>query len=180
VSFSLCAGAAYVFSRLGVDSAWSEDQKLTASGGAFDDVFGKDVSVSDGVLAVGASNDADKGPDAGGLKRIIVYMLFIYMLFYLCIWSLSIPCCYINRVNCFPVSLCAGAAYIFSYSDVYSAWSQEQKIVATDGGSDDKFGGSVSVCGGVFAVGATKNTYEGHTAGGLYRRLCLLALLCMY
>jgi hypothetical protein len=54
VSFSLCAGAAYVFSRLGVDSAWSQEQKLTASDGDADDQFGGSVSVYGDVIAVGA------------------------------------------------------------------------------------------------------------------------------
>jgi hypothetical protein len=77
--------------------------------------------------------------------------------------------------------LCAGAAYIFSTSGVDSAWSQEQKIVAPDGAASDLFGRSVSVHGGVLAVGAyLADADEAVDKGGLYRRLCLRALLCMY
>jgi hypothetical protein len=65
-------------------------------------------------------------------------------------------------------SLCAGAAYVFSYSDVYSAWSQEQKLTASDAAGGDFFGHSVSMYGDVIAVGC-----EGTVpAGGLYRRIC--------
>jgi hypothetical protein len=52
--------------------------------------------------------------------------------------------------------------------------------VSPDGGSDEHFGDKLSVHGDVIAVGAVVNFYKGYSAGGLYRRLCLLALLCMY
>jgi hypothetical protein len=63
---SLCAGAAYVFTRPGVDSMWSQEQKLTASDGAAQDDFGYRVSVYGDVIAVGASGWAT---DQGGLYR---------------------------------------------------------------------------------------------------------------
>jgi hypothetical protein len=65
VSFFLYAGAAYVFSRLGVDSMWSQEQKLTASDGAASDYFGYSVSMYGDVIAVGC----DGCDPAGGLYR---------------------------------------------------------------------------------------------------------------
>jgi hypothetical protein len=66
VSFFLYAGAAYVFSRLGVDSMWSQEQKLTASDGDADKNFGFSVSVYGDVIAVAAFSYE---PFLGGLYR---------------------------------------------------------------------------------------------------------------
>jgi hypothetical protein len=63
----LHTGAAYVFTRPAFNSTWSEEQKLTAPDGGINDHFGVPVSVSDGVIAVGAGWDDDKGSEAGGL-----------------------------------------------------------------------------------------------------------------
>jgi len=57
------AGSAYVYRWDG--SLWVEEQKLLASDGAANDLFGLSVAVGDGVAVVGASNDTDNGFDSG-------------------------------------------------------------------------------------------------------------------
>jgi hypothetical protein len=69
-------------------------------------------------------------------------------------------------------SLCAGAAHVYSYSDVYSAWSQEQKLTASDGAEFDVFGAGVSVYGDVIAVGAASHWFA---TGGLYHGIDVFA-----
>jgi hypothetical protein len=69
--------------------------------------------------------------------------------------------------------LCAGAAHVFSYSDVYSMWSEEQKLTASDGAAHERFGVGVSVYGDVIAVGAAAHGYS--LTGGLYHGLDVFA-----
>jgi uncharacterized repeat protein (TIGR01451 family) len=107
------AGAAYVFARSGF--IWSEQQKLTASDGAGGDWFGNAVSVSADTAVVGAIT--------GGFGN--------------------------------------GAAYVFVRSG--TIWSQQQKLVASDGALNDAFGCAVSVDGDTAVIGA----YLDDTPGGI-------------
>jgi hypothetical protein len=74
------------------------------------------------------------------------------------------------------VSRCTGSVYIFALSGgVGSAWTQIHKLVAADGAADDKYGASLSLAGGLLAVGSVyDNNEKGTNAGGLYRRLCTI------
>ncbi len=58
------SGSSYVFERQG-DGSWLEVDKLIASDGAADDVFGISVSLSDDRALVGAIGDDDVGDDSG-------------------------------------------------------------------------------------------------------------------
>ncbi|MDZ4289065.1 MAG: choice-of-anchor D domain-containing protein, partial [Prosthecobacter sp.] len=58
------AGAAYVFERSG--ASWTQQTKLTASGGAASDGFGIYVALNDGLALIGApGDDTGAGMDAG-------------------------------------------------------------------------------------------------------------------
>ncbi len=57
------AGSAYVFRF--EDSTWIEEQKLLASDGADDNLFGTAVAVRSGTVIIGARNDNDNNPLAG-------------------------------------------------------------------------------------------------------------------
>jgi MYXO-CTERM domain-containing protein len=59
----VATGAAYVFERTG--TTWTQVQKLTASDGQNQDLFGIRLSLSSTRLLIGASLDDDKGTDAG-------------------------------------------------------------------------------------------------------------------
>lgn len=60
-----------------------------------------------------------------------------------------------------------GAAYVFKWSG--SAWLQEAKLLAADGGADDLFGNSVSLSGDCALVGAFLDDNEGgNEAGAAY------------
>ena len=60
-------GAAYLFEKSSPDdaSSWTEVAKLTADDGANGDDFGYSVAIRDGIIAVGARLDDDKGSDSG-------------------------------------------------------------------------------------------------------------------
>ena len=55
-------GAVYVFMRAG--ATWTQQQELTASDGAAEDLFGAAVALSGDTLLIGASNGARQGPGA--------------------------------------------------------------------------------------------------------------------
>ncbi|MCP5043832.1 MAG: hypothetical protein GY944_22620 [bacterium] len=60
----------------------------------------------------------------------------------------------------------AGAVYVFRRAG--GVWTQEQKLLASDGEADDGFGASVAVSGDVIAVGASGDDDAGSEAGAVY------------
>ena len=115
------AGSAYVYVRSG--TTWTEQQKLMASSGAYGDNFGASVSISGDTVVVGAPSDFF----AGG----------------------------------------PGSAYVFVRSG--TTWSQQQKLLASDGEVGEEFGISVSISGDTVVVGAYHdNTPAGSHAGSAY------------
>jgi uncharacterized repeat protein (TIGR01451 family) len=114
------AGSAYVFVRSG--TTWTEQQKLLASDGAAGDSFGNSVSFSGDTAVVGAYLD----DTLGGMD--------------------------------------AGSAYVFVRSG--TTWTEQQKLLASDGAADDYFGRSVSVSGDTAVVGAYQYAYPDPTGAG--------------
>jgi hypothetical protein len=57
------SGSAYIFERSG--SSWNQVAKLTAIDGDSGDFFGYSVSISEGLVIVGAHGDRDNGNDSG-------------------------------------------------------------------------------------------------------------------
>ena len=61
----------------------------------------------------------------------------------------------------------SGAAYIFE-RDGSGKWQQISKLLASDGGTFDFFGGSVAITDDYVAVGASRETTKGGNAGTVY------------
>ncbi len=61
----------------------------------------------------------------------------------------------------------AGSAYIFT-RDASGMWNQEQKLTASDGAVDDRFGTSVSLDGDIALVGAWSDDDDGSSSGSAY------------
>ena len=59
------SGAAFVFTRSGSGSAWSQQARITAADGAAGDRLGKDVALTGGTALVGAERDNDRGANSG-------------------------------------------------------------------------------------------------------------------
>ena len=104
-------------SMVRADSAWLEQQKLTASDGEVGDQFGCSVSASDDYAIVGA--DSDDGQ--------------------------------------------RGAAYVFVRDG--GGWTEQAKLVASDGVPGDRFGASVHISGDWAAAGAS---YDNAGSGSTY------------
>ncbi|HEV7642498.1 MAG TPA: FG-GAP repeat protein [Pyrinomonadaceae bacterium] len=113
-------GSAYVFVRNG--TTWTQQQKLVASDGAQLDRFGTGVDISGNTVIVGAAQDDINTND--------------------------------NQ----------GSAYVFTRSG--SVWSEQEKLIASDGAQFDQFGSSVSVSGDYAVVGDAADTVGGVAAQG--------------
>ncbi|MCP4123160.1 MAG: hypothetical protein GY751_15510 [Bacteroidetes bacterium] len=173
------SGAAYIYKWTG--SAW-EETKLTASDGTAQDLFGDGVSISsDGnTIVIGAVGDDDKGSGSGSI--------YVYK------WNgsswaetkiiasggaandylgpkLSIS----SDGGTIAAGMYAaddkgdmsGAAYIFKWNG--SSWVEE-RLSASDGAANDRFGASVSVSsdGSKIIVGASSDSDKGSYSGSIY------------
>ncbi len=156
-------GSAYVFVRSG--GVWSEQQKLVAADGAAEDYSGHSVSVSGDTAVMGANGD-DVGANenqgsayvfvrSGGVwseqQKLVAadgaaYDLFGYSA------SVSGDTAVVGVVwGDVGANGDQGLAYVFVRSG--GVWSEQQKLVASDGAHDDGFGYSVSVSGDKAVVG---------------------------
>jgi hypothetical protein len=102
------SGSAYVFTRTG--TTWTQQAKLIPSDNAAADNFGTSVSLAGDTALIGAPYDDDKG-DA------------------------------------------SGSAYVFTR--IGTTWTQQTKLLASDGAQNDQFGISVSLDGDTALIGAT-------------------------
>ena len=173
------AGAVYVFIRSG--SAWVEQQKLLASDGAADDLFGCAVGVHGDTIIVGARNDGNVGGLNAGAAYVFTRLGSV--------WSQQQKLlasdgaagdCFGNSVSVSADSAIvgspndnnalgvdAGSAYVFTRAA--GVWTEQQKLLAGDGAASDVFGSGVAIDGDTVAVGAPLDTWSGKTnAGSVY------------
>ncbi len=149
-------GAAYVFVRSG--STWADEDKLFASDGAADDLFGQSVSLSGDTAVVGASQ-ADA---AQGVAWVFTRLGGV--------WDEEQKLTATDGVagDEFGVSVSVsgetafvgahkfgsgqGAAYVFARSGV--TWAEEDRLSAADGDVGDGFGVSISTSADTAVIGA--------------------------
>ncbi|MFZ1699379.1 MAG: hypothetical protein WBO10_08520 [Pyrinomonadaceae bacterium] len=152
-------GSAYVFKRNG--TVWSQEQKLTAADGSPDDEFGWSVDINGDSLAVGAYRNS------GGTGAAYVFTRAGT------VWSQQqkLTANDGQSLDQFGYSVAIsgdsiisgatfddgggsirGSAYVFVRNG--AIWSQQQKLTASDGASNDNFGTSVTISGDSAAVGS--------------------------
>jgi len=156
------SGSAYVFRYDGCD--WIEEAKLLASDGADDDHFGQSVSIDGDAIVVGAYRHDDNGSWSGsayvfrydGSDWIEEAKLLAsdgapvdYFGFSVSIDGDAIV---VGTYHDDDIGNGSGSAYVFRYDG--SHWTEETKLLASDGVSYDYFGWSVSVSNDVIVVGA--------------------------
>ena len=153
------SGSVYIFTRSGI--SWTEQAKLTASDGAASDAFGRSVSISGDYAIIGASSDDDKGFNSGSAYIFArsgtnwtnqakltasdgtAANQFGY--------SVSISGDY-AVIGAFGNNNLKGAAYVFRRSG--TNWTEQTKLIASNGASLDQFGSSVSIHGSSSLVGS--------------------------
>ena len=155
-------GAVYIFVRSG--TAWSLQQELTASDGVAYDRFGFSVSVSGDTAAIGAQG-------RGGLQGagyVFVRSSGAWSQQGELVASDGAPGDFMGQSASVSGDTAVmgapqkngsqGAAYVFVRSG--GAWSQQQKLAASDGVANDNFGISVSVGGDTAVVGAYGHNFN--------------------
>jgi len=112
-------GAAYVFTR-GNDGTWTEVQKLTASDGMVKDGFGGAAAIGGNTVVIGAES-------SGGWK---------------------------------------GSAYVFTFSG--GSWSEQAKLLASDGDTSHGFGQSITLDGDTMVIGVWQDDENAVNSGAAY------------
>ena len=165
------SGSAYIFHRTG--TTWTQQAKLTASDEDPFDNFGDSVVIDGNYVVVGASR---KGAGA-------VYVFHRSGI----TWSEQEKLRAADGTSNdeFGTSVAirgnyavigargdgdngddSGSAYIFHRSG--ATWTQQAKLLASDGAADDQFGVSVSVDGDLAMIGAWKDDDNGNESGSAY------------
>ena len=172
------SGSGYIYRYNG--TTWPEETELLASDGGANDVFGYSVAISGDLAIVGAYGDDDNGILSGSA--------YVYR---------SDGRTWIEEAKLLPsdgepnawfgnaaaidgdVAIVgapaddqngreSGAAYIYRFDPVTSAWVEEAKLLASDGAAGDFLGNSVAIDGAVVIVGAFGREDNGTGSGAAY------------
>ena len=170
------SGSAYVFDL--VSNVWTETQILTSTDAAAGDLFGFSVSLNSNSAVIGAIGNDDSGQSSGS----------IYIFEYTASWNevVKLVASDASAGDLFGYSLSststtvlvgapndsdsfnnAGAAYVFNKTG--GIWSQSNKIVSADLGSQDGFGTAVSLNSNMALISAFREDANGQfNSGAVY------------
>jgi len=160
------SGSAYVYTLSG--TVWTEQVKLTASGGSEDDSFGGSVAIDGDTIVIGAySDNTFRGPNSGSA--------YVYTRSGT-VWTKQAKLTASDGAegdrfgNSVAVNVDAdtivigaygddtengdnsGSAYVYTYSG--TSWTEQAKLTASDGAAYDGFGNSVAIDGYTIVIGA--------------------------
>ncbi|UCD74924.1 MAG: hypothetical protein JSV91_14195 [Phycisphaerales bacterium] len=174
------SGSAYIYRR--TDFQWIDMAKLTASDGAEGDEFGYAVAIDGVVAVVGAPDDDDQGDDSGS-----VYVFRHDGVDWIEEAKLTASDGAVGddfgaalalRDNTLIIGAHldddngedSGSVYVYRYDG--ANWMEEAKLTASDGESDDDFGGNIAIGGGpgseITVIGAYRDDDNGSDAGAAY------------
>lgn len=170
------SGSAYVYYWTGF--SWKQIAKLSASDGVEGDKFGTSVAISGNTIVVGApTKDSRYGQNAGAIyvftknnndkweqtqelisKKLSANDNFGY--------SVDVAGNYIVAGAYLDddKSPDAGAIYVFSKS--LTSWTEQTKLLSSDGSWGDNFGFSVAISGTTLVAGAPNHTKTGYDDWG--------------
>jgi hypothetical protein len=170
------SGSAYVFVRVG--TSWTEQQKLLPGDGAAGRLFGTSVSLWGDTALIGAPGHADQMGDSGSAYVFVRVGTSWTEQQRLLASSgaeddgfgskvaLSGDTALIGAVLDDDRGSNAGAAYVFARTG--SVWTEQQKLLASDGAADDWFGGAVSLVDQTAVIGAWVDDDCGDASGAAY------------
>jgi uncharacterized repeat protein (TIGR01451 family) len=157
------AGTAYVFLRNGA-SSWTRQQKIAHPNPAANDLFGNAVAISGETMAVAAILDDEVSAANAGAVYIFTRNSNTWTLQQRVIASDPSVDGGFGRsialdgntllVGAHRANSGKGAAYTFTRSG--SVWTQQQRLVSSDGLAGDYFGASVAISGDRLVVGAER------------------------
>ncbi|HYG09813.1 MAG TPA: FG-GAP repeat protein, partial [Pyrinomonadaceae bacterium] len=160
-------GAVYIFKRTG--ATWTEQQILTANDGVEGDVFGSSLALENDTLVVGAlqknigsnffqgaayvftrssggasfAQQARLTADDGGFADFFGHSV-----------AVSGDTAIVGAVGLAGAGAAGGRGWVYVYVRSGAAWTQQQKLLASDGASGDAFGFSVGISGDTAIIGA--------------------------
>ncbi len=160
-------GSAYVFVRVG--STWIQQAQLTATGGAANDQFGISVALDGDTALVGAYGDDVGGNTAQGSAYVFVRSGSTWTqqakltaadgaandFFGVCVALDGDTALVGVPEGDVGAAFDQGSAYIFTRSG--TTWTQQAKLSASDGATNDSFGESVALAGDTALVGASRH-----------------------
>lgn len=171
------AGAAYVYRKAG--AIWQLEGKLTALDADHYDLFGTAVALDGDTALIGAPQESEAGIHAGA-----VYVFHFDGVHWVQVQrftgmdtaagdrfgvALSLSGGRVlvgaSHKSC-SAGLECGAAYVFAIDG--TAWVQEQKLVAPDASTGDRFGAAVSLTDTTALVGAPRHDETAVDAGAAY------------
>jgi len=171
------SGSSYIFIRSG--STWSQQDKLLPLDGATNDLFGYNVAISENYAIVGAPLDDDNGENSGSayvFQRIGTnWSQQVKLLpadgaahdqFGVSV-SISVDLSIIGANTDGDNGSDSGSAYVFQRIGA-DYWTQQVKLLASNGAASDYFGQSVSIFGENAIVGAYAQDENGSNSGSAY------------
>jgi len=164
------SGSAYIYTRSG--DVWTQRAKLTASDGAFNDIFGSSVAISGGTVVIGAERDDSNAGSAyvftgSGTTWTQQAKLLAADRAASDSFGYSVSVSGDTAlVSAHGESEGKGAAYVFVRSG--ATWTQQAKLTADDGVAGDLFGYSAAVSGDTAVVGAYADADNGAYAGSAF------------
>jgi hypothetical protein len=168
------SGSAYVFVRDG--EVWTQQAKLLPNDGAAGDMFGFSASLNGITAVVGAIEDDDRGPGTGS-AYVFVRQGEVWTQQAKLLPNDDPPPWYFGWAVAVSGDTAVigvrdekdpnrGAAYVFARSG--DTWTQQAKLLASDGAVSDFFGRAVSISGNNAVIGAYFNDDNGFNSGSAY------------
>jgi hypothetical protein len=170
------SGSVYLFTR--VNGAWAFTAKLTAPVRASGDLFGSSLALNGTTLFVGAPQEDEDASNANPLTNAGAVYRFTLLNG---TWTLNQKITASDRAagdefggaldfdgttavvgaRFADVSSVQNAGAAYTYVAGASAWSEQGKLTASDGGTNDFYGKSVSVYNQRVAIGSPGNLTKG-------------------
>ena len=172
------AGAAHIFRK--TVNGWKQETRLLASDGEKYDYFGCAVDISGNLAIVGAYGDDDNGSKSGSAylyryngtswieeKKIIASDGKVNDYFGLTV-AASGSYVIIGANEDDDMGNNSGSAYIFVHDSDTGQWTQQTKLLASDGEATDNFACSVDITGDYAIIGADRDDDHGSSSGSVY------------
>ncbi len=170
------SGSAYVFIR--GDGVWTQQAELLPSDAEEDDWFGESVSINDDTAVIGAIWDDDNAEHAGS-AYVFTRIDGVWIQQAKLLPSDGAAGDYFGiSVSVNDDTALVGAKYdddngyqsgsVYAFTRSTGVWSQQAKLLPSDGASDDDFGISVSISGHTAVIGAWGDDDKGIVAGSAY------------
>jgi hypothetical protein len=170
------SGSAYVFVRNA--GIWSEQQKLLPDDGAVDERFGISVSISGDTALIAAMVDDQLGAESGSAyvfvrnaqswsqqQKLLASDGAAFDRFGISV-AVNRDRALIGSWHDDDLGSDSGSAYLYVRNG--AVWSEQQKLVASDGAAGEEFGYSVALSGDTALIGAFSDNDNGVTSGSSY------------